>query len=71
MDNFAGLNTVNKRELAIQTEREAKQRNKRENGTHQHMLDSYLIEFIWMQKFVENTFRHLIEQISTFYNVNE
>lgn len=51
--------------------REAKQRNKRENGTHRQMLDSYLIEFMWRQKFVDNTFRHLVEQISMFYNVNE
>ena len=77
MDNFAGLNTVNKRELAIQTatkermRRQAKQCNKRENWTYRHMLDSYLIEFMWRQKIVENTFRQLIEQIFTFYNVYE
>lgn len=51
--------------------KEAKQRNKRENGTHRHMLGSYLVEFMWRQQFGENPFRNIIDQIAHLYPVNE
>ena len=49
--------------------KEAKQRNKRENGTHRHMLGSYLIEFMWRQQFGDSPFENIIEQISRMYIV--
>lgn len=45
----------------------AKQRNKRECGTHRNLLDSYLIEFMWRQKFGRNPFQKLLEHIREVY----
>jgi transposase-like protein/IS1 family transposase len=45
----------------------AKRRNKRECGTRTELIDSYLIEFMWREKFGENIFENIIEHIKEFY----
>ena len=41
----------------------AKLRNKKECGTHRTLLDLYLVEFMWRQKFGNDPFRKLLEHI--------
>jgi transposase-like protein len=47
----------------------AKQRNKRECGTHRDLLDSYLIEFMWRQKYGKEPFQKLLEHVREVYPV--
>lgn len=46
----------------------AKKRNKIENGTKRELIDSYLQEFIWREKFGDFPFFNIINHISEFYN---
>ena len=41
----------------------AKQRNKRECGTHRSLLTSYLLEFMWRRQFGKDLFQKLLEHI--------
>ena len=45
----------------------AKQCNKRKCGTHRTLLTSYLIEFMWRQKFGDDPFQNLLEHIREIY----
>ena len=45
----------------------AKQHNKRECGTHQTLLTSYLIEYLWRQKFGDDPFQNLVDHICEIY----
>lgn len=45
----------------------AKEKNKRRFGTHRVMLENYLGEFLWRQRFGENPFHHFIEQVRLLY----
>lgn len=51
--------------------KEAKQRNKRECGTNRELLETYLCEFMWRQKFGHNPFVSIINQIAEGYPVWE
>uniref|UniRef100_A0A0L8I1U8 ISXO2-like transposase domain-containing protein n=1 Tax=Octopus bimaculoides TaxID=37653 RepID=A0A0L8I1U8_OCTBM len=44
-----------------------KNRNKRENGTAQNLLQSHLIEFMWRYEFKDEIFGKLLEQIRHLY----
>ncbi|KCZ78426.1 hypothetical protein H311_00547, partial [Anncaliia algerae PRA109] len=46
----------------------AKRRNKKECGTKSELLESYLIEFMWRQKFKDSLFETIITHISLYYN---
>lgn len=48
----------------------AKERNKRQNGTHRHMLDSYLCEFMWRNRvkvLLLNAFETILQDIVNFW----
>jgi hypothetical protein len=45
----------------------AKKRNKIENGTATDMIDSYLCEFIWRERYGDNAFANIISHIGDFY----
>ena len=47
----------------------AKERNKRHNGTHRHMLDSYLCEWMWRQRHQNNVdlFEHILTSIAAYW----
>ena len=47
----------------------AKQRNKRECGTHRALLDSYMIEFMWRLRFGEDPLENLVACIREVYPV--
>ena len=47
--------------------KEAKQRNKVECGTNRELVDSYLTEFMWRQKFKEDPFASILSQIAEYY----
>ena len=47
--------------------KEAKQRNKVECGTNRELVDSYLTEFIWRQKFKKDPFASILNQIAEYY----
>jgi len=52
----------------------AKERNRDRHGTHRHMLDSYLCEFMWRSRLgSRNPFVVIIEDIASFFltNINE
>lgn len=46
----------------------AKRRNKKENGTAPHLLDSYLQEFMWRELYGDDVFGNMILHISEVYN---
>lgn len=53
----------------------AKERNKRHNGTHRHMLDSYLFEWIWKQRYrnldlimYRYIFNHMLLNIAVYWS---
>ncbi|KCZ78879.1 hypothetical protein H311_00069 [Anncaliia algerae PRA109] len=46
----------------------ANRRNKKECGTKSELLESYLIEFMWRQKFKDSLFETIITHISLYYN---
>ena len=47
-----------------------KLRNKKHCGTHRHMLDSYLCEFVWRKKFQgQDLFKCMLKCISEFKHV--
>ena len=43
--------------------RRAKRRNKRECGTHRHLLDTYLIEYMWRLEFGNDPFENILSHI--------
>ena len=46
----------------------AKERNKRHNGTHRNMLDSYLCEWMWRQRYKNiDLFDHILTNIATYW----
>lgn len=45
----------------------SKRRNKAECGTHEHMVESCLAEFMWRQKFKNNPLEGVFEQIREIY----
>ena len=46
----------------------AKRRFKARNGTHRHLLDSYLCKFVWRKKFWNaNPFDKILEDIAAFW----
>jgi transposase-like protein len=48
----------------------AKERNKRHNGTHRHMLDSYMCEFMWRRRVKVNgldVFTAILNDIAQFW----
>ena len=48
----------------------AKERNKRQNGTHRHMLDSYMCEFMWRNRIKVqelNPFDAILQDISLLW----
>ena len=47
----------------------AKRRNKSECGTRRTLLNTYLVEFMWRQKFGEEPFQNLLEHIREIYPV--
>lgn len=47
----------------------AKRRNKKECGTHRHLLQSYLIEFMWRLQFGNDPFQNIITHIRGVYPV--
>ena len=46
-----------------------KERNKRHNGTHRHMLDSYLCEWMWRKRHRNNVdlFEHMLASIAAYW----
>ena len=46
----------------------AKRRNKRECGTKSELLHSYLIEFMWREKYGVDAFENIVSAIGTFCN---
>lgn len=47
----------------------AKQRNKRECGTHRTLLPSYLMEFMWRQKYGKDPFEKFLQHLREVYPV--
>ena len=47
--------------------KEVKQRNKIECETNRALIDSYLAEFMWRQKFKKDPFTSLLKQIAEYY----
>lgn len=48
----------------------AKERNKRHNGTHRHMLDSYMCEYMWRNRIKvrqQNAFDTILQDIAVFW----
>ena len=45
----------------------AKQSHNARFGTHRALLDTYLQEFMWRQRFRASSFRHIIEHITRIY----
>lgn len=46
----------------------AKRRNKRQNGTHRQMLDSYLCEFMWRKRHQnDDLFDQILQDIATYW----
>ena len=46
----------------------AKERNKRHNGTHRNMLDSYLCEWMWRQRYKNiDLFHHILTNVATYW----
>ena len=56
--------TTNHVELVWQ---KAKEKNKCRFGTHRQMLDNYLAEFLWHQRFGNNPFHHFVEHVRLVY----
>lgn len=49
----------------------AKARNRRHNGTHRHMLDSYMCEFMWRKRLNgRNPFTVILQDISMYWPPN-
>ena len=66
--HFVDPNTQAHTQTVERMWRTAKQRNKRQNGTHRHMLDSYLCEFIWRMRYrVDDLFETIVAHIVEFW----
>ena len=51
---------------------QAKRKMKRMVGMHEHLIPTYLDEFMWLQRFgktSEDAFQNMVEQIADFYRV--
>ncbi|KCZ80139.1 hypothetical protein H312_02471, partial [Anncaliia algerae PRA339] len=46
----------------------AKQRNKKECGTKKELLEGYLFEFMWREKYNNDPFKNIIDHIRLFYS---
>jgi len=65
LEMFVGKNaTTNHVESVWQ---KAKQKNKSMYGTHRHMLNNYLAEFLWRQRFSSNPFQKFVDHIRFVY----
>lgn len=68
--NFVDPNTGANTQRIERSWRAAKERNKRQNGTHRHMLDSYLCEFMWRNRIKINNlnaFDTILNDIAVFW----
>jgi len=66
VDPITGANTQRIERLW----KNAKERNKRQNGTHRHMLRSYMCEFMWRRRIKAkelDAFQTILEDISVFW----
>lgn len=68
--HFVDPNTGANTQKIERTWRAAKERNKRQNGTHRQMIDSYLCEFMWRKRASNNNadvFDSILNDIVTFW----
>lgn len=69
--NFVNPLTGAHTQTIERTWKAAKERNKRHNGTHRHMIDSYMCEFMWRQHVKVNdlnAFTKILKDIAELYN---
>lgn len=68
--NFIDPNTGANIQRIERSWKAAKERNKRHNGTHRHMIDSYLCDYMWRNRVKmrgTNPFDTILEDIVTFW----
>jgi transposase-like protein len=68
--NFVDPNTGANTQRIERSWKAAKERNKRHNGTHRHMLDSYLCEYMWRNRVKRrhaDLFDTIVNDIVTFW----
>lgn len=68
--NFVDPNTGANIQRIERSWKKAKERNKRHNGTHRHMLDSYMCEYMWRQRVKTrngNIFDSILNDIVAFW----
>ena len=68
--NFVDPNTGANTKKIERSWKAAKERNKRHNGTHRHMLDSYMCEFMWRKGIKVrqlNAFDTILQDIAVFW----
>lgn len=68
--NFVDPNSGANTQRIERTWKSAKERNKRHNGTHRHMLDSYMCEFMWRRRVKANglnVFNAILDDIVQFW----
>jgi transposase-like protein len=69
-ENFVDPNTGANTQRIERSWKSAKERNKRHNGTHRQMLDSYMCEYMWRQRIKMrqgNTFDNILDDIVAFW----
>lgn len=68
--NFVDPETGAHTQMIERCWRSAKERNRRQNGTHRHMLQSYFCEFLWrnsVKRRDADTFNSILEDIAQFW----
>ena len=66
--NFVDPNTGSYTQNMERSWKSAKQRNKRHTGTHRTMLDSYVCEWMWRKRNVNNDlYDQILTDISNFW----